>query len=426
MSSVTEILGVSAIRRIFLARFISVTGDKLFAIALSWWVVARDDLPNRELTLGLLLAVSTLPMAITGPLLGRFIDRFGKRSCMVVADIGRFIPMAMLCMLIHQDTLTLPLLFALCIPIFALEPLFDTAVNASLSPLSRSPAMLAQMVALDSAAPSIGAVLGALAGGLALATATTEAAFWLNAATFLASLLFVLGLPPLREASSEHDRPSAKGFAFLKDYPDAIKLLVCFGLVNFFVAPLFLYLPLLVRDVLNADGSQLALLELAFAAGNLVAFGYCVGRPRHYLRVRWLRCFLVMASAAFFLILRSVTALWPMCATLAAWGCSVAFVTYLAISYFQRTIPDDCKGRFFGLLTSACTIAIPASFACFGFLSSYFSTQELMLGNAVGSFVISLAFLSVGDEAGIKISSRSSGKHHLPEAEVDERCVTAE
>jgi MFS family permease len=128
-----------ALRCLFGSRFISATGDKMFAIGLSWWVVADASIPDRELMLGLLLAVATLPIALSGPLFGPLIDKVDKRACLVVADVGRFVLAGLLAIVIHQGLLTIPLLFGLCIPLFALTPLFDAAASASLSPLSSGP-----------------------------------------------------------------------------------------------------------------------------------------------------------------------------------------------------------------------------------------------------------------------------------------------
>lgn len=394
-----DVFSVPATRSIFLAQLISVSGDRMFAIALAWWVVSQENLDNREFILGVLLSISTLPMVLSGPLFGPLIDKFSKRSCMMVADIVRLLLMTMLGLLIDQNALSIPLLFALCIPLFALEPLFDAAVSASLSSMSQNPSMLAQLVALESAIPNAGAVIGALFGSIALALWGTEWVFWFNTSTFLISLIFVSTLPVLNTPANccNVDNFSG-GYSFLKNHPEVIQLMVLFAVVNFFIAPLFLYLPLLARDVLQVGGSQLSLLELGFAVGNLALFVYFVAKPKEFFRARWLRFFLVASSAGFLFMLGSTKSLLPMFATLVAWGASFAFVTYLANSSFQRTIPDAFKGRFFAILTSLCTLSVPLSFVCFGFLSSHFSLQELIFSNAACVLFVSFSFLTVPDE----------------------------
>jgi DHA3 family macrolide efflux protein-like MFS transporter len=395
-----EVFSIPAIRSLCMARCISVIGDKMFAISLAWWVMSSETVPNREITLGLLLATSTLPVVLSGPLVGPIIDRMNKRSCMAAADAARLILMTALALLIHQNALTIPVLFLLCFLLFALQPLFDAAASASLSPLSTGPIMLAQLVALESAIPNIAAVLGALFGSFALSVWNVEGAFWFNASTFLVSLMFVVQLPVLKASTGNENSESLEGsYTFLKNWPNAMRLLLLFGAINFFIAPVFFYLPILTRDVLNGDGAVLGSLELAFAAGNLVLFGYFFVRPREFSRTRWLRFFLVASSAGFLWILGSAERIGPMIAALAAWGFSVAFVSYLAISSFQRTISDEYKGRFFAILTSLCTMAIPLSFACFGVLSAHFSLRELIFGNAACALLVALAFLTVPDEA---------------------------
>lgn len=376
-------------------------GDRLFAIAVSWWVVSKADLPERGLMLGLLLASSTLPIVLAGPFLGHVVDALSRRSCMVVADAVRLCIMAALGLLIHADALTLPLLFALCVPFFALEPLFSAAMSASLASLSQNPAMLARMVALERAIPNLGAVMGALLGSAALAAYGTEGAVWFNAGTFLLSCALVSRLPALRPegaACQGGARRPGIGRTLLRQHPAALRLLFLFAAINFFITPVFLYLPLLVRDVLKGDGGQLGLLELAFSVGNLATFGYFLLRPRIFTRTRWLRFFLVAASALFLYILGSTDSLWVMLANLLAWGVSIAFVTYLAVSFFQRSIPEQLKGRFFAIMSSFCSLGFCLSFFCFGLLSSHFSLRQLIYSNVVGTLVVSLGFLSVPDE----------------------------
>jgi len=380
---------------IFLAQLVSVAGDKMFAIALSWWVISNAALPHPEWTLGLLLAASSLSSAVSGPFWGRLIDRHDKRLCMVLADVSRLLLMSALAWLAHDGGLTLPRLFALCLPLFAFEPLFDSAVSASLASFADSPPMLARWVALESAIPNLGAVLGALLGSFALA-AGVEAAFWFNAGTFLVSCLLVSGLPAL-PACTEPQEADDEALSLSKRYPEAVRLLVLFGAINFFLVPVFLYLPLLVRDVLSADGSRLSLLELALATGNLLVFGCFALWPREFPRIRRLRFFLVALSALFMWGLGVAESIEAMLAILFVWGGALAFVTYLMFSSFQRNIADSHKGRFFGTLTSALTLGFPLSFACFGLLLSRFPLPTVIVGNAACVALVSLAFLTIPD-----------------------------
>lgn len=228
----------AAIRAIFVAQFISVIGDRIFMIALAWWVVSQPDLPHREFTLGLLLAVSTLPVVLSGPLLGRIIDRIDKRYCMLAADFGRLVLVVALAVLTDLDLLSVPLLFVLCVPLFGLAPLFDAAVSASLAPLADSPPMLSRLVALESGMPHAGQAFGSLFGALALAASGVAGAFWFNAVSFLISFLLIARLFGLRLKGHQPATTDPGGsYAFLKDLPNTKRLLLIFGALNFFLRP---------------------------------------------------------------------------------------------------------------------------------------------------------------------------------------------
>lgn len=368
----------------------------MFTIALAWWVVSQDGLPDRELTLGLLLAATTLPIAAAGFVVGPLIDRFSRRACMAVADIARLLLMAGLAVLLHRHSLTVPVLFALCIPLFFFEPLFHAAVSASIGSLAKDHRMLSQLVAIEQAIPNAAAVLGTLLATTALAASTVEVAFWLNTVTFLVSLLLVSGLPPLRpERDGSPQTHAARGFGFLRHYPGACRLLALFTLTSFLIAPVFFYLPLLARDVLGGNGAQLGLLELGFALGNLLVFGLFIVRPTHFPKARYLRFGLVVIAGLLLGVLATLNTLWAMLAVLTAWGAAVGFVTYLAISSFQHSIPNEFKGRFFALLTSLCTFGFPLSLACTGWLSAHIALQHLIVANAACILLLSPVFLSL-------------------------------
>lgn len=389
-----------AARTLFTAQLVSVSGDRFFSIALVWWLVSRSDLADRELTLGLLLAVSTLPAALAGPLLGPIIDRVDRRSCMLIADLGRLVLVSALAYALHRDALSIPILFLVCLPLFAFNPLFDAAASASLPQLSTAAGMLERLIAIESAIPNVAAALGALGGSWLLAFWSIEGAFWFNAASFLVSFLFVARLPRLQAPNTSAVEPSeaGRGYRFLRRYPAVMRLLTMFGISNFFVVPVFLYLPLLVHDVLAGDGSDLGLLEFAFAAGSLGLYALFGLWPRRFRRTRWLRFMLAAAAGALLWMLGLASSLKPMAAILFVAGISVAFVNYLAVASFQHGIPDRYKGRFFALLTSICSAGVPLSFALFGYLSSRYPLPLLIGANAICVLVVSLGYLGVPDD----------------------------
>jgi MFS family permease len=394
-----ELFSASGVKSVFSAQLISVAGDKMFAIAIAWWVISKDDLPDREWMLGVLLAATTLPVALSGPFLGPLIDKYDKRLCMLAADFGRFSLMAGLALLIHFDGLSLQRLIGLCIALFALAPLFDASVSAYLPALANNPAMLARLVALESAIPQTGMALGALFGSFALAAWNVEGAFWFNAGTFLASFLLIARLPPTSVAEGPHDTEAGVGgYAFLRRFPSATRMLVLFGAMNFFLVPVFLYLPLIVRDVLKADGVQLGLLELALTAGNLIVFAYFLASPKAVSNIHRLLFLLGVLSAACMCALGSAQLPGILVAILLPLGASGALVTYLAMASFQKSIPDNCKGRFFALLDSICTAGYPLSYVCFGFLVSRFPLPDIIYGDAACVFLVSFAMLTVSGE----------------------------
>ena len=78
--------GGPAVRRLSAGMLLSRTGDQLTTIALVWFVL---DLTGSGLAVGLVLLCAGLPPVVTGPLLGRVLDRWPLRRVMVADNLAR-------------------------------------------------------------------------------------------------------------------------------------------------------------------------------------------------------------------------------------------------------------------------------------------------------------------------------------------------
>lgn len=69
-------------RNFFAGSVLVAVAARYFAIAIAWWVISQDG-DNGE-KLGILMAVQAFPIFLLSPFVGPLVDRYNKKSCMIV------------------------------------------------------------------------------------------------------------------------------------------------------------------------------------------------------------------------------------------------------------------------------------------------------------------------------------------------------
>ena len=209
-------LNVAGFRLLFLSTLGSSLGTLFAAIALAIDVKDRTD---SGLWVGAVLIVEFLPTIVVGLTLGPLVDRLNRRSLMVGADLVRA---AVFCIL--PFTSSAASIVALALVAGLATGFFRPAVYAgvpNLVPEDQLPEANALLQTVENLSWAIGPVLG----GILTAAAGPDAAYWINAVSFVISALLIVRIPK-RLLQSEtaltrgHWRDLADGFtAVLRSRP---------------------------------------------------------------------------------------------------------------------------------------------------------------------------------------------------------------
>jgi MFS transporter, DHA3 family, macrolide efflux protein len=377
---------------LFLGRFISAIGDKVFTIALAVWVVTSNN-QDAKLHLGLLLAMNTIPIVLFGPLAGTLADRFDRKVCMLFADASRFLTLFLTLILLVTGNLTITYMYFISFVLAMFVPLFESSANASIASLVTQDD-LAKAVATDGSVLSMSQIIGASLGGLLVATIHFEGALIFNALTFALSFFFVrrirIKLLTQQSNSTSYFSEIIKGLHFVFDNKALKWLLFIFGFVNFFTAAIFILIPFLVKFHFNLPAAQwIGLYEVSFALGagiTTIGFSFIKSHKKIYIKMT---SALILFGIGFILTGNTSYA-WIVCFFLFASGVGLAIINTLALVLFQHSIQEEMKGRFFAILGSVALSAIPLSYIITGYISSFISASSLFC--IYGAMIILIAF----------------------------------
>lgn len=377
-------------RRFFAARFVSALGDKFFTIALVWWAVNEAG-PKGALHLGFLMALNLLPSVLLGPLAGTLADRFDRKKCMIVADAFRLLLALVMAFLLLKGAMTLPAMYILVFGIACFMPLFESAAESSLVSLTDKEGLSAA-AAVNSSVVELSNVLGAALGGVALAIVGTAGAFGFNGATFAVSLILIATVrhslvPRTTETGSGTKESLGEIISWLRGNRDVLCLLIMFGVLNFFAAPLMVSIPMMVRYVFNSSVSWVAFLEASLALGAVVmAFAMSFaseGRPLWRIFAGVVA--LGLSVVVFALSPNLVVALPVVCCA----GAGLALVNAASMGFFQHRVPDALKGRFFSILTAVAYSVMPLALALNGVVSQFCPVRLVLAVDGVMVCVLS-------------------------------------
>lgn len=361
-------------RLLFAGQALSQAGDRIMQLALLWWLLAKT---GSAFDMGLMMAASTLPVVLLGPLAGSVVDRADRRRVIVACDFARGGIVLAAAWALHAGTFAPHHAPALAAALALFTAFFNPALVCAI-PLAVTEEEIPEAQACEQLTRDMAGLVGPAAGGVLVAAVGVPGAVLVNGISFLAAgtlSLFLRLRKPAAPAGASLLSDLAAGIRFVRGEPGLARLLASFGLLNLLSGPVLFLLPALVAKRFPGGTLALGLLEASLAAGavfmaiRLAARGDTGRMPNLPLPVA--------VSGAAFLELSLAPGLLPAGAALFAVGTTVAAVNVGMTVHFQRVVPEGMKGRFFALVETVAFAAFPVSFLAFGPLADRIGAEAV-------------------------------------------------
>lgn len=365
-------------RRLYFARLVSFAGDWFLVVPLLGLVYESSESP---LAAAAVLAAQALPAALLAPVTGLVSDRFDRKVVLVVSDVLRAgIALALLATdVVGSVWYPLALMFLEGAGAAFFYPA-STGALPNVVPDEDLPAANALM----SSAWGTMAAIGAATGGVFATLVSRDAAFVVNALSFLVSALLVTRVatslqdPDGRGRGDRHSNRDA--FRYIFSHGRALALLSSKGvhsLTSGGAVSLFALMSIVLFE--TGDAGTGALFG-ARGVGNMVGpivFLALIGPSTNRIlgSIGWM---MAMWGAAYLFVGLAPTLL---LAAIGVWIAHMGGGTQFAFSTFglQELMPDDVRGRVFALDFGIDMLAISVSALLLGFLAQYFAIRPLLI-----------------------------------------------
>jgi MFS family permease len=333
-------------------QFISLLGDNFNSVATIGLALAITD--GSGLSVGLMLALRTVPCLVFSNVAGVWADRHDRRRLLIILDL--LLATATLGYLLVHEPAHLWLLYTLSMLMGILAAAFGT-VRSAFVPDVVSKEVLVTATGLTQVSFGLATLLGYALGGLAIAAMGRDAAFVINAASFALSAACTRLVQTRAETAGTSDpveshpfrRDVAEGARYLRDHPFLAGMIAVDAMWTLGGGGVFVILAMFNRTQFGGGDETMGLLYAMAGLGGLLAatFRPLIGR-RWKLDLAWLGTSCVLDGVTFGLVMLSPW-LWLAAALFAlrsaiSWAFSLVYSPLLV-----RSVSNEMRGRVLGL-----------------------------------------------------------------------------
>jgi MFS transporter, DHA3 family, macrolide efflux protein len=382
-------------------QLVSQIGTRLFQVIIILWL---QQATGSATLVGFLMMASTIPAVLLGPIGGVVVDRYSRRTVLIVGDLMRGLALVGLGIVLMARS---PSVKVVVISLF-LYCILEGSVGAVWQPAGFS--LVPELVPKE----SLSRANSFLQGSFQLGTVGAQA---------LAGILFrVLGMPLLMlfdgftylyaafsdaliRVSPSPPRPvvSAGRFAAFKAEvfeglrhiharPGLRTIFYTMAFFPVFMVPVFILLPFYVAESLRVGPQWFGFIVAASGVGMFL--GYGLGgvatklTPAASSRVTLLLAVLMpLCLASLVFVIGPWVVLW----TLAVMGVMIGLVSLKLLTVLQLAVPGEMRGRVFGLLLTITQALTPFAMGLTGFIADFANRNLPLIFLVCGGSAAALA-----------------------------------
>lgn len=267
-------------RRFAISNAVSIVGTVAQTVAQAWLVV--EVLGRSGAALGLVLALTYLPLLVAAPVGGLFADRHDRRRVLLATQTGLAACAATLAALTLTGVVEYWMVCAVaaCVGIVTV---IDTPARHSFIAELVGPAEVANAISVNSMILHLSRIIGPLIAAVLIARVSVGACFALNAFSFLAVLLGLAGLRSSEMHLAAHAGRSpgqiTAAFHYVRTTPVLRTPLLLLAVIGTLTMNYTVILPLLARDEFSGS-SSLGIMTASMSAGSMAGALYGAWRSR--------------------------------------------------------------------------------------------------------------------------------------------------
>jgi MFS family permease len=384
-------LAIPNYRRYMSGQSVSLIGTWMQMAAQSWLVLT---LTHSATTLGVIVALQTVPVLLLGPYGGVIADRVDKRRLMVILQAAMGVQALVLGLLTVTGAVKLWEIGVLAL-LLGLNNAFENPARQSFMLEMVGPENLRNAVSLNSVLVNVARVIGPAVAGVLIATVGEGVCFLVNAASFVA---VVASLATLDRSAISPSPPSGRepgqlreGLTYIRRTPELAVPLAMMALAGCLAYEFQVTLPVMASQGLHAGATGFGFMTSAMGVGAVLGGLVVATKGRTGLPP------LIAAATAFgvVLLLAGLAPSLPLelFALALAGGASISFMS-TGNSTLQLTAAPSMRGRVMSLWFVAFQGSTPIGGPIIGWVMAEFGARAGLGVGGVTCLLVALLGLA--------------------------------
>lgn len=366
-----KVLKNKNITLLLLGRMVSVLGNYVQQIVLMWYILKQTNSP---LIASFSLMICYIPRIFLSPFGGIFADKYNKKIIMAVCDfISGIFAIVLGLFVFYNIHVYIMILVSFCL---AIVDTFFQPASLSIVPEITDDEILG-VNSLSATITQVSSVIGPIIGGFLFGIFSPSICFFINGISFIISGLSELLIKTKNRIHNEIENLNIGnktiynikiGFQTLIDNKFLLyTALIGGGLINFFLAPISIYIPVFINDYLHLSSTYYGIVSSCIPAGGIfisLVTPYIVKYVKH--KVLALLGFFIQGIS---LILFGLgNSIYSLAISMFIFGCSLTIVGISIRTIYQEEIPQETLGKSTAASMTISYIATPLGYMIGGFL----------------------------------------------------------
>jgi MFS family permease len=382
-------------RLFYSGQAISLSGSWMQTVAQSWLVLQLTD---SKVALGLVTMLQFLPITLFVLIAGVIADRVVKRDLILATRVLAMVQSVLLFVLVATEQVELWHVYVLAV-VLGFSTAFEQPARQAFAMEMVGKDDLMNAVALNTGLFNGARVIGPSIAGVLIAVVGLEAAFFINAVSFLPTIyaLLAMDMSRLHTAEAKRDGPRnafrelGEGISYAFKTPATFLIIIVAFFIGMFGFNFLVVLPLVAKFTLEGGSVLLGFLWAALGLGAVASALVLAGGRTFRLRT------IFLGGAAFSVLLTGIAlsdAVPLTVVLLLALGVALTAFAATANTAMQMSTPDHLRGRVMGLWMLLFAGSTPFGGYLTGFLAEQIGVREAIGFNAALCAIgLSLALL---------------------------------
>jgi MFS family permease len=257
-------------RLYFVGQLLSLSGTWMQQVALSWLIYR---LTHSAFLLGLVEGATLFPVMLLGLFGGWVADRKDKKAILIICQLVSMLQALILALLTYNNQVEVWHCVALALLLGSVNA-FEIPCRQSFLPELIDRKDLVNAISLNSSIFNGARIIGPTIAGIAIPLVGEAACFFLNAASYLSTLLAYTLISVGKEKSNEETiekKGIEEGVNFILGSPTIVRLMFLGGVISLCGMNYNVLMPVFASDVLHGDVRTLAMLRAGAGLGAFLA-----------------------------------------------------------------------------------------------------------------------------------------------------------